>query len=74
MGNAREMAMEILSSATMADLIDEWELTTTSNDPAIYEVRGWLMDEIERREPEGYNKWLDSENPTDESLKDYVLR
>ena len=74
MDDARSQAMEILASATMMDLIDEWELTTTVNDSAVYEVRGWLMDEIARREPEGFNAWLDSEDPRDEDLKDYVLR
>ena len=69
-----EKAREILSSMTMMDLIDEWELTTNNNDPAIYEVRGWIMDEIQRREPEGFNAWLDSEDPRDEDLKDYVIK
>ena len=66
--------MEILASATMMDLIDEWELTSSIDDPSVYEVRGWLMDEIERREPEGFSAWLDSEDPKDEELRDYVLR
>lgn len=69
-----EKAKEILQSMTLMDLIDEWELTTNNNDPAIYEVRGWLMDEIERREPEGFNAWLEQEDPRDEDLKHYVIR
>lgn len=69
-----EKAKEILQSMTLMDLLDEWELTTNNNDPAIYEVRGWLMDEIESREPEGFNKWLDSDDPRDEDLKFYVIR
>jgi hypothetical protein len=24
-------------------------------------VRGWLMDEIERRDPEGFEAWMDSD-------------
>lgn len=69
-----EKAKEILSSMTMMDLIDEWELTTNNNDPAIYEVRGWIMDEIQRREPEGFDAWLDSEDPRVEDLKHYVIK
>ena len=69
-----EEAREILGSMTLMDLIDEWELTTTVSDPAISEVRGWLMDEIERREPKGFNAWLEQEDPRDEDLKHYVIR
>ena len=69
-----EKVREILESMTLMDLIDEWELTTTISDPAIYEVRGWLMDEIERREPEGFNAWIEQEDPRDEDLKHYVIR
>ena len=69
-----EKAREILSSMTMMDLIDEWELTTDIDDPAIHEVRGWLLDEIQRREPEGFDAWLDSEDLRDEDLKHYVIK
>ena len=69
-----EKARVTLSNMTMMDLIDQWELTTNINDPAIYEVRGWIMDEIQRREPEGFNAWLDSEDPRDEDLKHYVIK
>ena len=69
-----EKAKEILQSMTLMDLIDEWELTTTISDPAIYEVRGWLMDEIAERNPQGFDAWLDSEDPRDEDLKHYVIR
>ena len=30
-------------------------------DPNLTTVRGWIMDEIERRDPEGYERWLDSD-------------
>lgn len=33
-------AREILANATLADLLDEWKLTSTVNDPEIYTVRG----------------------------------
>lgn len=35
-------------------LLDLWEMTTTNSDHNIPAVRGWLMDEIERRFPEAF--------------------
>lgn len=40
-------------------LLDLWEMTTTNSDHNIPAVRGWLMDEIKRRFPEAFEKWLD---------------
>ena len=39
-------------------LLDLWEMTTTNSDHNIPAVRGWLMDEIERRFPEAFEKWM----------------
>ena len=67
-----KIAREILEYSTLSDLFDEWKLTTESNDPYIYMVRGWLMDEFKRRNPEGFDKWLEGE-ALDETLEDYIL-
>ena len=32
-------------------------------------VRGWLMDEIERRNPEAFEKWIDSDKDDDGLLE-----
>lgn len=64
-------AREILAYATLADLLDEWKLTSEVNDPHIPTVRGWLMDEFERRNPEGFNEWLDTD-AEDDTLEDYI--
>lgn len=37
-------------------LLDLWEMTTTNSDHNIPAVRGWLMDEIERRLERGVLK------------------
>ena len=42
-------------------LIESWELTDTNNDPNISTVRGWLMDEMERRNPEAFNTWMEAD-------------
>lgn len=72
MTNAEMRAKEILSNQTLGDLLDEWELTTTINDSNIYRVRGWLMDELEKRNPKAFNAWLDSDTE-DSELKYYMM-
>lgn len=64
---------EVLENATLADLIDQWELTSTINDPEIPTVRGWLMDELESRNPEAFNAWLDQDEPEDSDLKWFMM-
>lgn len=71
---AIKKAKEMLSNATLGDLLDQWELTTENNDPAIYEVRGWLMDELESRNPEAFNAWLESETADDKELRWYMMK
>lgn len=63
---------EMLSNATLGDLLDEWELTTHIDDPEIFTVRGWLMDELEKRNPEAFDAWLESEECRDEDLREYM--
>lgn len=43
------------------------------SDENIPTVRGWLMDEIMKRNPEGFDKWLDSDYPADSELRKFVL-
>ena len=66
-------AREILANSTLGDLLDEWELTSSVNSPEVYTVRGWLMDEFERRNPEAFNEWLDGD-AEDDTLRDYMTR
>lgn len=72
MTNTEKQARELLSNATLADLLDEWELTSKINDPEIPTVRGWLMDELESRNPEAFNAWLDQDEPYDEDLREFM--
>ena len=62
-----------LANMTTEKLIEMFELTTNMNDENIPTVRGWLMDEIEKRNPDGFDKWLDSEDPEDNTLRKYML-
>ena len=61
-----------LKSMTTEKLCELFELTTDMNDENIPTVRGWLMDEIAERNPEGFDKWID-EDAEDRNLRKYVL-
>ena len=68
---AEKKAREIISKQTLNELLTQWELTSVINDENIPTVRGWLMDELVKRNPEAFDKWLDSD-AEDESLRDYM--
>lgn len=46
-------------------MIDTAHKTRKPYDPNLTTVRGWLMDEIERRNPDAYEAWLDSDSDDD---------
>lgn len=72
MTKQEQKAREMLANSTLGDLLDEWELTSNVNDPEIATVRGWLMDELESRNPEAFNAWLDLDAPEDSQLREYM--
>lgn len=64
-----------ITSASLERLLDLWEETAAapfSLDLAT--VRGWLMDELERRNPEGFTAWLEQDAPEDKDLRSFMLR
>ena len=68
MSTAETKARSILKSRTTEQLVSDFLVTTTNRDPYIPTVRGWIMDELEARNPEAFEAWLDQPMPTDESL------
>lgn len=73
MNTPEMMARETLKNSSLKKLLDLWELTDTLKGPQVPTVRGWLMDEIERRNPDGFDAWLDQDAPEDQDLRRYVL-
>lgn len=67
------MTLEIIKSMSLEKLIELFELTENMNDENIPTVRGWLMDEIESRNPDGFGAWIESDFPEDKDLKKFVL-
>lgn len=69
--NTTRAVSEKLKELTTSQLIEAFIMTGTNNDSNIPTVRGWIMDELERRNPEAFDAWLDSEDCADEDLKKY---
>ncbi len=67
------MTLGMLGRMSLGRLVDLFEETTNKKDPHNPTVRGWLMDAIEEKNPEGFDAWLDSDCNTDESLRTFVL-
>lgn len=66
-------ARKMIAKLSLPKLLDQWELTATTKDENIHIVRGWLMDELEKRNPEAFDKWIDSEECDDYELRNYMM-
>lgn len=60
MTNAEKRARNMIKGMGTRNLILQFEMTEKMNDENIPTVRGWLMDELEKRDPEAFDKWIDS--------------
>lgn len=65
-------AKNLIAGLTTSQLLDQWESTSDIADPNIPTVRGWLMDELEKRFPEQFDAWMDSDC-RDEELRKFVF-
>ena len=63
----------VLAKMSMKNLVETFCMTEKMNGEDIPTVRGWLMDEIESRNPEGFDRWMD-ESAEDSDLGKYVLK
>ena len=63
---------ERLENLTLDQLLKVWEWTTAANNEQIPLIREHLMNELERRNPQGFNVWLDKLVPRDEELRWYI--
>ena len=66
-------ARNLAGSLTTAQLLNQFELTSDMDGEHVSTVRGWLMDEIEKRYPVAFNKWLDEDMPEDADLRKYIF-
>ena len=66
---------EALRSMTTERILDLWEITNgMKHTPELAIVRGWLLDELEIRNPAGFNAWLDQKVPRDEDLRRFITK
>lgn len=64
---------EAIAALPLEKLVELFEFTTNIDSPHIYTVRGWLMDAIEEKNPNGCDAWLSLDAPEDNELRQYVL-
>lgn len=72
-------AKDMVSKMSMAGLVEAFELTDKSIDGAVDDEyiaiatsRGWIMDELEKRDGEAFLNWLDS--PAGTSPLEYFIK
>ena len=68
---AAERAKYLIAHRSTANLIEDFIMTGSNNDPHIPTVRGWIMDELEHRNMDAFMAWLEQDVPTDESLRNF---
>lgn len=70
MTNQEKIARQAIANLTTSKIIEQFELTEIINDAHISIVRGWYMDELEKRDAKAFDNWLES---YDESPRKYYL-
>lgn len=59
--NTTQIKAALFDKLSTVQLVEAWEATDTQNAPEIPTVRGWIMDEMERRNPQAFEAWLSGE-------------
>lgn len=62
MTKAETKARAIIAAQSTARLIEQFELTELVNGSNVYTVRGWLMDELQKRDPFAFDNWMESDD------------
>lgn len=68
----QEKAAALIAARSLPALVTDWEVldekpffTATSQEQSqIITVRGWYIDELERRNPDAFWAWIDSDEPS----------
>lgn len=59
MTKAEEKARKMIAGLSVKSLVEQFELTNEVTGENVSVVRGWLMDELEKRDPKAFDKWID---------------
>lgn len=61
-----------IKTLNMTGLIALWETASKQDWKTESVIRGWVLDELEERDPEAFEKWLDDERPdADDRIAEY---
>ena len=71
MTDAEARARKLIATRNIEDLIRDFEITEVLNTPEIPMVRGWYMDELEKRDSKAFEKWIDSD---EESPRKFFIK
>ena len=64
MNAAEAKARKMMAMRTTSQLLNDWDATEAAKyTPELPTVRGWIMDELEVRNPEAFIAWMEDENP-----------
>ena len=73
MVKAEQDAKNFIATLDIKRILDRFEMTETMNDPAVSIMRGWYMDEIEKRYPQEFDKWLDTDDMAISTLRKLIF-
>ncbi len=73
MVKAEQDAKNFIATLDIKRILDLFEMTETMNDPAVSIMRGWYMDEIEKRYPQEFDKWLDTDDMAISTLRKLIF-
>lgn len=73
MVKAEQEAKNFIATLDIKRILDLFEMTETMNDPAVSIMRGWYMDEIEKRYPQEFDKWLDTDDMAISTLRKLIF-
>ncbi len=71
MSKSEEIARKAVASLSTEEIVTQFEITELINKPEISIVRGWYMDELEKRNPAAFEAWIDAYS---ESPREYFLK
>jgi len=73
MTSIESKAREAMNKMSVDKLVPLWEETSKKKTtPEVAEVRGWILDALENKNPEGLDNYYDGFYE-DEQLRDFVL-
>lgn len=60
MTTAEKKARDLIASRTTEELVRDFEMTEYLNTSEAPMIRGWMMDELKKRDAKAFDKWIDS--------------